>query len=192
MKALLRSASLFILLLASISPLWAHRLLVFPAIAATHIEIHASFGRNAPAIGAQVTVYTADGEALHRGHTDERGHFRFPTPAPQNLLVVVDDGAGHRSEQRITADRLAPFFDASRAAEPSSSQTTMPAAAASGNDTIPMQDRLDALEARIAQLELESHQRLPWERFLIGLLALFCLSLFGWAWAQARACKRGS
>lgn len=162
--------ALALLWLVTTSEAQAHRLQLFPAIGEESIVIHASFGRRSPAVGAQVAVHTGDGVALANGVTDEQGRFRFPTPLPQTITVVVDDGAGHREALTITRERLLQLRPAAPAPPAGDAGPDL-----SGGD---LERRVQDLEERLQLLEASADDQSLW-RFVFGIAVLLAIAFIG-------------
>jgi nickel transport protein len=81
----------------------AHGANVFAWVEDGDVVVRANFGsRQRPAMDCPVSVYDADGALRMELKTDARGECRFPRPSFPELRIVVDAGAGHRCEARLS------------------------------------------------------------------------------------------
>ncbi|TVR12751.1 MAG: carboxypeptidase regulatory-like domain-containing protein [Planctomycetota bacterium] len=165
---------LLVLQMVVISHAWAHRMLIFPSFDGETITIAASFSRNAPAVGAKVTVRDTDGNILHQGHTDDKGRMQFTLQRAQKLEVVVNDGAGHRASLTLTRDRL-------RAAGIPDDGEHSPTSPHSQTD---VQQRLDALSARVEALERKDRYHSDVWRYASATLLLLVIILSALLWQR--------
>lgn len=173
--------SLIMLLQAlSMSQAWAHRMHVFPRFEGQTVSITVSFGRNAPAVGAKIEVHDSDGNLLHQGRSDQRGQFQFPVRRAKELTIVADDGAGHRSTLTISRERLL-------AAGITSSDRVNDGQPPIASDTdYSLEQRLNALSQRVAQLEDQQQQPSEAWRYATGILLLLATTLAALLWQRWR------
>lgn len=102
MKNILSKGFIFILiilvvLVISITPVSAHRMIVEPVEEGV-VTVYYEGGQLARR--AEVVVYDKEGNELARGGLNEEGNFEYP-PDQEAALVVADDGMGHRAEYEI-------------------------------------------------------------------------------------------
>ena len=95
----------------------AHRVLADALARDGALVIEAYFADDSPLRDARVAVADPDGAVVAEGRTDAGGVFRFAPQRAVDLLVVIDDGLGHRLEMRIPAARIEPLI--AEAPEPS-------------------------------------------------------------------------
>jgi hypothetical protein len=81
------------LLLAAVSPVLAHRLIVDPKIDGDRIRVEAYYEDDTPAQNALVTVFRGE-QKVAEGRTDDKGVWTCPKPAPATYTVQVKD-SGH-------------------------------------------------------------------------------------------------
>jgi nickel transport protein len=79
----------------------AHALHVLAKMEGNQVKVEAFFDDNSPAADAKVTVRDATGKVLYEGRTDGTGNWSFAMPAPGTYEIVVDDGAGHRTQKHL-------------------------------------------------------------------------------------------
>ncbi|MCS6977468.1 MAG: hypothetical protein NZM31_10740 [Gemmatales bacterium] len=80
----------------------AHALLVECRLRHDQIEVRAVFDDGTRPRGAKVRVLDDNGNEIAAGTTGEDGLWQFASPPVGKYRVVVDAGAGHRSETTIT------------------------------------------------------------------------------------------
>jgi hypothetical protein len=66
------------------------------------VEVEAYYDDDTAARDAKVRVEDAAKRSVAEGVTDKAGRWSFPRPQTGRYLVVVDAGAGHRTQVRIT------------------------------------------------------------------------------------------
>ena len=66
------------------------------------VELEAYFDDDSPAADAKVRVLDGAKTAITEGRTDAKGRWSFPRPAMGKYVVVIDAGAGHRTEIAVT------------------------------------------------------------------------------------------
>ena len=91
---------LILLISLSASPALAHRMLIEPVDEGL-IKVVYEDGRFSRR--TEVFVYNLQGEELHSGKLDNQGYFHYP-PELDAVLVVADDGLGHRVEWHVGED----------------------------------------------------------------------------------------
>lgn len=165
-----------LLQLVGINDAWAHRLHIFPEISSETVTITASFARNAPVVGARVSVRDSHGNTLHRGVTDDQGRLRFAVRRAQEMRITVDDGAGHRSTLTITRERLL----AAGVSDPGDQHGHGNAEPSHAD----LHQRLDTLAARVAELEHQHHHHGEGWRYASGILLLLALILAARLWQR--------
>jgi hypothetical protein len=123
------------------SPLEAHKLLAVARLDAGEVRIEAFYDDDTPLAGGKVTIIekrpakeppeeAADVAAgVASGATDAKGFFSFRPARPADLLVVVEDGRGHRVELEIAAGKLSVLLDGT----PPAAAATEPLAASPGS-----------------------------------------------------------
>lgn len=97
---------LALLLLAQ--PVSAHALGAECKIVGNRVELEAFYDDDTPAIKARVHVLDDQQKEIAEGRTDIRGLWSFPRPIAGKYRVVVDGGAGHRTEIALTVPEQAP------------------------------------------------------------------------------------
>ena len=85
----------FLLMSMFASPALAHRMLIEP-VEEGIIKVAYEDGRFSRR--TEVFVYDHQGVELHSGKLDTQGNFHYP---PDAVLIVADDGLGHRVEWRV-------------------------------------------------------------------------------------------
>ena len=96
----------FLCCMLLMAPLWSHRLSIFPVFDGLTITIRVSFAANAPASGVRISVLDAQQNVLSEGLSDNAGHYKIEVIEARELLVIADDGNGHRAQLTITQERL--------------------------------------------------------------------------------------
>lgn len=81
---------------------WAHALGAECKLRDGKVHVEAFFEDDTPAQEARVRVLGEDGLELLQTKTDAQGRCSFIAPTPGRYQLVVDDGAGHRVELRMT------------------------------------------------------------------------------------------
>jgi hypothetical protein len=66
------------------------------------VELEAYYDDDTPARSAKVRVEDQGRQLIAEGRTDEEGRWSFARPESGPYRVIVDAGAGHRSEREIT------------------------------------------------------------------------------------------
>jgi hypothetical protein len=79
----------------------AHALGAECKINGARVDLESYFEDDSPARRARVRVEDEDNELVAEGNTDDQGRWSFDRPAPGNYLVVVDAGAGHRTQCKL-------------------------------------------------------------------------------------------
>ena len=97
-------------LLAGTQPVYAHRIYADALIQNGTIVVEAYFSDDSPLREARVTVQGPEGALLSTGQTDSDGRYHFLPKEAVDLLVVIDDGLGHRLEGEIPAARIEPIL----------------------------------------------------------------------------------
>jgi hypothetical protein len=89
-------------------------ILLAPAVAVAHnmdfecklhagkLHVEAYFEDDAPAQEALVRVVDAEGKEVLRGKTDAQGKWSSAAPPGGSYRVIVDAGAGHRAEHKLS------------------------------------------------------------------------------------------
>lgn len=99
----LRVYRLALLCLLSIAPAApAHGLGAQCKLRGGRVELEAYYDDDTPAARARVRILDVEGQVAVEGFTDAEGKWSFPRPQPGRYRVVVDAGAGHRTEQNMT------------------------------------------------------------------------------------------
>lgn len=86
------------------SALYAHKVTVFAWLDQDIVNVETSFSGGTPAKHSLVTLKSATGQVIKKGHTDEKGKWIFQLPSllePQLLTIVLDAGEGHRATWQI-------------------------------------------------------------------------------------------
>jgi nickel transport protein len=93
---------------ALVLPAQAHQLNLFTWSEGDIIHGETHFGRSSKAKNVAITVYCADTEELIvKTHSNDEGRFQFSAPEKsKELLLVADDGQGHRAELVLEAEDL--------------------------------------------------------------------------------------
>src|SRR5262245_25012597 len=66
------------------------------------VFVEAFFDDDTPAASAKLEVFDAAKKAIASGKTDAKGLWSFEAPAPGEYRVMLDAGAGHKAEAKIT------------------------------------------------------------------------------------------
>jgi hypothetical protein len=80
------------------------------------VEVEAYYSDGTEAKEAAVTVLDGDKRTIAEGRTDSQGRWSFARPAAGSYQVVIDAGAGHRKELRITVAEKTAAADSEGAA----------------------------------------------------------------------------
>jgi hypothetical protein len=72
------------------------------------LELEAYFDDDTAARDASVRLLDAGENVVAEGRTDDEGRWSYPAPAPGRYRVVVDAGAGHRTQLRLTIPKADP------------------------------------------------------------------------------------
>lgn len=86
----------------------AHALLVECRLQGDRVEVRAVFDDGTRPVGAKVRVLDEVGNEIATGTTGQDGLWQFGKPPPGQYRVVVDAGAGHRSQTTITIGSVMP------------------------------------------------------------------------------------
>ncbi len=89
-----------------IAPAYAHRVTVFAWAEGETIYCTAKFSGGRAARESLVEVYDSQKKLLLQGKSDNNGAFSFPIPKIDDLLIVVEAGAGHRGSWQIKKAEL--------------------------------------------------------------------------------------
>ncbi len=89
-----------------ITPAYAHRVTVFAWAEGETIYCTAKFSGGRAARESLVEVYDSQKKLLLQGKSDNNGAFSFPVPKIDDLLIVVEAGAGHRGSWQIKKAEL--------------------------------------------------------------------------------------
>ncbi|MBQ4492762.1 MAG: hypothetical protein II967_05665 [Deltaproteobacteria bacterium] len=101
-----------LMLLMTASPVSAHRVHLYAFVEGGEIVADCRFSKKSPAQNARVEVLdAASGKVLVSGQSDARGAARLAIPPelaahPDDVLVVLNAGEGHRAEWRLDATDL--------------------------------------------------------------------------------------
>jgi nickel transport protein len=175
---------------------WRHRLLPALALATTlvfagrsgahalgaeckvngaRVELEAYFDDDTPARDARVRVEHADGQQVATGCTDAKGRWSFARPRPGHYVVIVDAGAGHRTQLQLT---LAPGpTDADSTTPPDGMVTAEPIAG-------PADPTSATVSAGPGRHEFTSW---PWTKLGIGTMVLAGVGAAFWIACRMRA-----
>ena len=80
----------------------AHKLGADCKVNGNRVELEAYYPDDIPARDAQVRVEDSNHQLLAEGRTDTEGRWSFARPGAGTYRVIVDAGAGHRKEVKIT------------------------------------------------------------------------------------------
>lgn len=92
----------WLLLLLTPSIVQAHALNAECWVKGDQVEVKATFDDGTHPNNAKVQVLDTEGKEIASGLTDARGLWSFPKPTDGPYRVIVDAGAGHRTETRMT------------------------------------------------------------------------------------------
>jgi hypothetical protein len=88
-------------LLGTAAPARAHRICAEAKQDGDTIRVEAFYDDNTPAVDAKVEVHATDAPQVAEGRTDGQGRWQFPKPGAGVYRLVVDAGAGHRTEVEL-------------------------------------------------------------------------------------------
>src|SRR5205823_5472905 len=71
-------------------------------LAGNKVEVEAYFDDGTPAADARVYAEDRQKKRVAAGRTDAKGRWSFTRPAAGNYVVIVDAGAGHRTQVAVT------------------------------------------------------------------------------------------
>lgn len=80
---------------------WAHGLSGQCLAHDDQVTVQAYFDTDEPAVGASVRVLDNSGSEIAAGKTDDTGAWTFANPGAGRYRVVIDAGAGHRTELKL-------------------------------------------------------------------------------------------
>jgi hypothetical protein len=80
----------------------AHKLGAECKLHGGRVHVEAYYDDNTPARDAHVGVADSAQQRIAEGRTDANGCWSFAAPSPGNYLVIVDAGAGHRTQLQLT------------------------------------------------------------------------------------------
>jgi hypothetical protein len=80
----------------------AHKLGAECTLHAGRVNLEAYYDDNTPARDARVAVEDRAQQRIAEGRTDANGCWSFAAPPPGDYLVMVDAGAGHRTQLHLT------------------------------------------------------------------------------------------
>jgi nickel transport protein len=86
----------------------AHALGAECKLVGDRVEVEAYYDDDTPARDARVSVRDTGKQVVAEGRTDSEGRWSFARPAAGSYEVVVDAGAGHRVEVKLTVPGAAP------------------------------------------------------------------------------------
>jgi hypothetical protein len=119
----LLGAGIFLLMMAP-GPVAAHRLHVLVWAKGDQVHAEGFYSDGSKPAGARIAVMSKAGKVLLRGKTDHEGRFSFRNPGHGGLVVVLDDGMGHRAEYGLT--RAGPSLGLTRPHTESKRRATAP------------------------------------------------------------------
>jgi hypothetical protein len=120
----LLGAVVFLLMMVP-GPVAAHRLHVLVWAKGDRVHAEGFYSDGSKPADARVAVMSKTGKVLLRGKTDHEGRFSFRNPGDGALVVVLDDGMGHRAGYGLT--RAGPSLDPTRPHTESKKRATAPA-----------------------------------------------------------------
>lgn len=105
------AALILLALCAAAAPALAHGLHVFAWLENGQIMVEGSFGKDRPAINADVTVNdTTDNRQILTGKTNANGRFTFAMPGEVRLghplAITVNAGQGHQGQWQLNPQEL--------------------------------------------------------------------------------------
>jgi nickel transport protein len=108
----------------------AHALGAECKLRADRVEVEAYYDDDTPAGDARVHVENAKKDIVVQGRTDGKGKWSFPRPEPGRYLVVIDAGAGHRTQLTMTipasqSASTAPAPDGTKVSQGTQATTTI-------------------------------------------------------------------
>jgi prepilin-type N-terminal cleavage/methylation domain-containing protein/prepilin-type processing-associated H-X9-DG protein len=168
--ALLGALAVLSALLAA-RPAAAHALGADCAVKDGKVEVEAYYSDDTSARNARVCVEDADHNPVAEGRTDDKGRCSFPAPPAGRYKVIVDAGAGHRTEVKITfpeEKQAAASASAAPSAEPCPCCTDEAAAASA--DPVPVGDGPSR----------EEFTRVPLARVSLGVGLIAALAAGAW------------
>src|SRR5205085_2177382 len=80
----------------------AHALSGQCKLVGNQVQVEAYFDDDSPAADAHVRVLDGAKGEIAKGRTDAKGGWSFARPAAGKYIVVVDAGAGHRTDIAMT------------------------------------------------------------------------------------------
>src|SRR5262245_59045835 len=102
-----RALMVALLLLGACASLHAHELEVgCKVLPQRRVAVEAWFDTKQPARNARVKVTRANNDVVANGRLDDQGRWGFSFRVPEQLLIVVSDGAGHRAETDLLPREL--------------------------------------------------------------------------------------
>lgn len=138
------------------------------------VELEAYYDDDTPARDARVRVEDTDKKVVGEGRTNGNGRWPFAKPAPGKYVIIVDAGAGHRTQLKITISSSGetPSLSASGSKNEECECCADPASPAAGGS----QDSITVSDGPRRDQFTGSH----WLQISIGLLAIGGLSAAVW------------
>jgi nickel transport protein len=156
-----------LLLLGTAGQVAAHALGAECTIRQGRVEVEAYYSDDTPAREARVRVLDDQQKPVAEGRTDEQGRWSFPVPPAANYQVIVDAGAGHRKQLRISVPE-----------QPGASGSLASSSEHEGVGGVPVAaGRPQTISEGPTR---EEFTRFPWLKVSLGLAALGGFSLAVW------------
>jgi hypothetical protein len=124
--------------LVLVPPALAHGVGARCKLNGNRVEVEAYFDDDTEAAESKVRVEDGRKQVIAEGIADTAGRWSFPRPAAGSYVVMVDAGAGHRAQVRVTIPQAEPSSPAADecccCTEPSSLASPSPSLVSEGPD----------------------------------------------------------
>ena len=118
----------FACLLIIVSPVSAHRVIIFGWVEGDTIHTESKFSGGKKVKNGTVVVYNTEGKRLLDGSTSDQGEFSFKIPKKTGIRIELVAGMGHKAEWIIPIEEIGaiPANAAAKKASPSIHKRSLP------------------------------------------------------------------
>ena len=95
-----------LLLLGAATSALAHKVNIFAYVEGGTVFTESYFPDGKPVEGGQIIVQDAKGATILEGKTDEKGHFSFPPPKKQDLVIIINATMGHKNSFLLKEEEM--------------------------------------------------------------------------------------
>jgi len=99
---------LFLLILFSFMPVnnFAHNVNIFAWVEGKQVHTESYYPDGKMVSGGEIEVYNSKGKLIIKGKTDEQGRFSFEVQKPEEIVIVLNAGMGHRAQITLKEQAL--------------------------------------------------------------------------------------